>query len=91
MRPRWREGAAPRILVVDGARTSQEVETTAMRDAEVVACVADDVVRIVKDRDGVARTLTPEEWLELVGARLKHRKNGQVIQVDAIDVRREAA
>jgi hypothetical protein len=86
--PRWRDGASPRILLVDGARTSHEVDTQAMRDADVVACVADDVVRIVKDRDGISRTVTPEEWLELVGSRLKHRKDGQVIQVDACDVGR---
>lgn len=92
MRPQWREGANPRILVVDGASTSHEIDTQTMREAEVVACVPNDrTVHIVKDRDGLARAISHEDWLLLVGSRLKNRRDGQVIQVDASDVRRSAA
>lgn len=92
MRPVWREGATPRILMVDGASTSHEIDGQAMRDADVVACVPDDdTVHVVKDTNGVQRALTTDEWMMLVGSRLKHRKNGQVIQVDASDVSRSVA
>jgi hypothetical protein len=88
----WREGANPKILLIDGASTSHEIDGQTMRDADVVACVPDDeTVHIVKDTDGVARAVTGDQWLALVTKRLKHRRNGQVIQVDADDVRRREA
>lgn len=85
---RDREQSFPRILVVDGALTGHEIDSETMRSADVVACVADDIVRVVKDRDGVSRNLTPDQWMKLVESRMKGRRHAQVIQVDLEQVRR---
>lgn len=82
------ERPAPRILVVDGAGVSQDIDSQAMAEADTVACVTGDVVHIVKNRNYLASgAVTVEEWLKFVGRELR-RPGAQVIQVDAAEVGR---
>lgn len=84
---REREQSNPRVLVVDGARTSFELDGRAMFFADVVAVVADDVVRVVKNRDGITRAMTTDEWLRF-SKRLLAEPAVEVIQVDVGEVER---
>lgn len=84
---REREQSNPRVLVVDGARTSFELDGRAMFYADVVAVVADDVVRVVKDRNGITQSMTTQEWVRF-SKRLLAEPKVEVIQVDVGEVAR---
>lgn len=84
---REREQSNPRVLVVDGARTSFELDGRAMFYADIVAVVSDDVVRVVKDRRGHTQTMTTDEWLSFSKSLLAEPKV-EVIQVDVGEVAR---
>jgi hypothetical protein len=78
------------ILIVDGATTSYDVETEAMRSADTVACVTvSGTVNVVKHRTGRSAAMTPAEWERFVVPYL--RRGAQVIKVDAEAVRREVS
>ena len=83
----WEDQAHPRVLVVHGAKTSQEIDTETMVGADVVACVAADGVRIVKHRQGLTRGMPSEEWPAELRRQISGQPKAQVQHVGASTVR----